>query len=156
VGRHQATFTGRFFKNVYDHPTGAVGYSLGFAAGPDGTFHAVWTDNRTGTPQLWTAPVTVSGTVLRNGSAELSNLVDVSSSAPVHIGSPQWDWSTGKFECDLFVKNVSAAPIAGPLKLRLLHLDSAAGNVEGAKVDGKALETGSVLDVSSDGLKSGQ
>jgi hypothetical protein len=156
VGRHQATFTGRFFKNVYDNPTGAVGYSLGFAASPDGAFHAVWTDNRTGTPQLWTAPVIVSGTVLRNGSTELSDLVDVSSRAPVHIGSPQWDWSTGKFECDLFVKNTSAAPIAGPIKLRLLHLDSALGVLDGAKVDGRAVETGSVLEVSQNGLKSGE
>src|SRR5207253_9379250 len=70
--------------------------------------------------------------------------------------SPYWDWSTRKFECDLFVKNISSTPIAGPLKLRLLRLDSAVGHFEGAKVDGKVLETGSVFDVSSDGLKSGE
>jgi hypothetical protein len=44
----------------------AADYS-GLAADAGGVFHALWTDNRTGVPQLWTAPIAVSGAVVRKG-----------------------------------------------------------------------------------------
>lgn len=155
TGRHHVTFTGRFFKTVEDPPSSAVGYTMGFAASPSGVFHAVWVDNRTGTPQLWTAPISVSGTVSRNGSEGLSGLVDITSSAKVQIGNAFWDWSTGEFTCDLFVKNVSSISIAGPLRLRILRIDSALGIVTEAQANGRPVSAGSVLDISSDGLKAG-
>jgi hypothetical protein len=37
------------------------GDTAGLAAGADGRFHALWIDNRTGTQQVWTAPITVKG-----------------------------------------------------------------------------------------------
>lgn len=37
------------------------GDTSGLAASADGKFHALWIDNRTGTPQVWTAPITVTG-----------------------------------------------------------------------------------------------
>jgi hypothetical protein len=37
------------------------GDTAGLAAGADGRFHALWIDNRTGTQQVWTAPITVIG-----------------------------------------------------------------------------------------------
>jgi hypothetical protein len=151
--RHQATYTGRFSDTVSDEPSSAVDYSTGFAAGPDGVFRAAWTDNRTGYPQLWTAPIKVSGPVFRNGSNEASQLSEVSSSAPVHIGNPYWDWSTGEFECDLFIKNVSPTMLPGPLKLRFLSFDSALGVVSAVKVDGRPIEAGSIVAIAQDGLK---
>jgi hypothetical protein len=155
AGRHRAVFNYHFGKTVMDTAY-AASYTVGFASGPDGVFHAVWVDNRTGDWQLWTAPVSVSGTVLRNGSEDLSSLSNVSANAPVHIGNSFWDWSTGEFECDLFVKNISSRPITGPLKLRLLRLDSAVGIVKAARVDGRPVDIGSVVAVSQDALKPGE
>jgi hypothetical protein len=37
------------------------GDTSGLAASADGEFHALWVDNRTGTPQAWTAAITVAG-----------------------------------------------------------------------------------------------
>ena len=36
------------------------GDTAGLAAAADGTFHPLWVDHRTGTPQVWTATVTVT------------------------------------------------------------------------------------------------
>src|SRR5581483_10958902 len=43
------------------------GETTGLTYGPDGVFHALWVDDRTGLLQIWTAPITVNGTVTRNG-----------------------------------------------------------------------------------------
>ena len=50
--------------NVVGQGGGTVseGDTSGLAASADGRFHAVWIDTRTGTPQAWTAPITVHGT----------------------------------------------------------------------------------------------
>jgi hypothetical protein len=36
------------------------GDTAGLAASADGTFHALWIDNRTGVQQAWTAAITVA------------------------------------------------------------------------------------------------
>jgi hypothetical protein len=41
------------------------GDTAGLAADAAGVFHPVWIDNRTGVHQVWTAPVSVRGTVRR-------------------------------------------------------------------------------------------
>lgn len=155
TGRHRATFNYHFDKSVADSAY-VASYTVGFAGGPDGVFHAVWVDNRTGNWQLWTAPISVSGAAVRNGSTELSVLKDVSSDAPVHIGSPFFDWSTGEFECDLYVKNVSSKPLAGPLKLRVLRIESDVGIVKDTKIGEHAFQPHSAFDVSSEALMPGQ
>lgn len=43
------------------------GDTSGLAASADGVFHALWVDDRTGTSQAWTAPITVTGKVTRGG-----------------------------------------------------------------------------------------
>jgi hypothetical protein len=45
----------------------SAGDTAGLRADANGVFHALWIDNRTGTGQLYTAPVRVSGTVARQG-----------------------------------------------------------------------------------------
>src|SRR5260370_14940099 len=54
------------------------GHTAGLAAAADGTFHPLWIGNSTGVPQLWTASITATGAVQKNGSTELAKLVDVS------------------------------------------------------------------------------
>jgi hypothetical protein len=156
AGRHITTREMLFSKSVSDAPTGIVGYSIGLAAGKDGAFHAVWTDNRTDVPQVWTSSITVSGKVLRNGSDELSALNDVSARVPIHIGNSYWDWTTGLFECDVFVKNVSSDPITGPLKLRVLRVDSTLGTIREVKIGERPVEAGSVIGIREDELKPGE
>src|SRR5205807_1808861 len=45
------------------------GDTAGLTADADGVFHPVWVDNRTGVPQLWTAPVTVAGAAVPYGES---------------------------------------------------------------------------------------
>jgi benzoylformate decarboxylase len=51
------------------------GHTSGIAVGADDLFYPVWSDNRTGLSQLWTAPVTVHGAVHKHGAAELAELL---------------------------------------------------------------------------------
>jgi hypothetical protein len=39
----------------------SLGHRAGLAADAGGALHATWIDRRTGTPQVWTAAVTVAG-----------------------------------------------------------------------------------------------
>ena len=52
------------------------GDTAGLASGADGTFHAVWIDNRTGVPQVWTAPIKVGGNVVGRIEQGFSNVVN--------------------------------------------------------------------------------
>src|SRR5262249_34942421 len=56
----------------------AGGPTSGMAVDANGTFFPTWVDNRTGVPQLWTAPITVAGAAVKNGVAELGGLDNVS------------------------------------------------------------------------------
>lgn len=49
------------------------GDTSGLAAGADGEFHALWIDNRTGVPQVWTAPITVAGKPVTGHSPPVLN-----------------------------------------------------------------------------------
>jgi hypothetical protein len=55
------------------------GHTGAMAVGANGVFYPFWCDNRTGVSQIWTSPVTVAGTAVRNGSADLAALDDVTS-----------------------------------------------------------------------------
>src|SRR5207244_1733849 len=55
-----------------------VGDTAGMAATADGVFHAFWFDNRTGVQQLYTAPIYIDSSAVRNGSPSLSDLENVS------------------------------------------------------------------------------
>jgi hypothetical protein len=59
------------------------GDTSGLVADAAGTFHAFWIDNRTGLPQVWTAPVRVDGTVRR--------MKDVTKSTTISLGRLQYD-----------------------------------------------------------------
>lgn len=62
------------------------GDTAGLAADADGTFHAVWVDNRTGVPQVWTAPVRVrphGGPPHREAQRAVTN--------PARVVTPQRD-----------------------------------------------------------------
>lgn len=49
------------------------GDTAGLAASADGLFHALWIDNRTGVPQVWTAPIKVNGNSVGSTEQGFSN-----------------------------------------------------------------------------------
>ena len=122
------------------------GQTAGLSADAAGSFHPFWIDNRTGTPQVWTATVNVNGNVLRNGSAELSDLEDVSERLILRIERPHYDRERRTLSVDLRLQNVSREPIRGILKARVISLKSDA--VAMLMTNGRSMPAvGSVIDL---------
>jgi hypothetical protein len=105
------------------HEFWASDYS-GLAVDAAGVFHPLWTDNRTGTPQLWTAPITVSGAVVRNGDPLLAPLADVSEKVAVEMVGTQFDRVTGKVGMTARLINTSTDTLRAPFKVRALGMSS--------------------------------
>ncbi len=103
------------------------GHTAGLVADTKGIFHAFWIDNRTGISQLWTAPVTVSGLVAKNGAKELTNLDDLSEQVKLELTHANFDEATGAVYATVRLKNLSERTITGPLKLRITALRSDIG-----------------------------
>jgi hypothetical protein len=151
AGTREGVAVGFVVENFFhEYP----GHTNGIAVGADGTFHVFWVDSRTGTSQVWTAPVQVAGPAFRNGSAELAQLVDVSDKVTVNVSQTVYDHKTGTLTTILRVKNTSTDTIRGPVRLRLISLESnvgqpsTRGSVNG--IDG----VGAVWNVPLDGANS--
>jgi hypothetical protein len=114
----------------------------------DGTFHPTWTDNRTGISQLWTAAVKVNGTVVKHGAVDLANLDDVSKSLTLELSRPTLDRVTGALTMTAQLKNTSSDTIEGPIKVRVLTLESKIGVPEITNADNGENGTGAVWDFS--------
>jgi hypothetical protein len=99
----------------------------GMAVGADGVFHAIWVDNRTGVSQLWTAPVTVHGTVERHGAAELADLDDVTNSVTLEPQSTRYDRATNTLAFVARLRNNSSGVLHAPVKARLIGISSQLG-----------------------------
>jgi hypothetical protein len=124
------------------------GQTAGLSADAAGGFHPFWIDNRTGTPQVWTATVKVNGNVVRNGSTELSDLEDLSEKFVLRVEQPHYDRQSKTLSVDIRIQNVSQEPIRGPLKARVVSLKSDA--VAMLKENGRSLPAvGAVIDLSS-------
>jgi hypothetical protein len=122
------------------------GDTAGLVADAGGVFHPVWVDNRTGTPQLWTAPVTVGGRSIVHGSADLAGLADVSEKLLLEsVGRPRMD-ETGLLAMPVRLKNTSKETLVGPLKMRLLALRSELGEPSVANGDNGLEGAGAVWD----------
>ena len=59
------------------------------AVDADGVFHAMWVDNRTGVSQLWTAPITVRGSVRKHGAGDLTELTDITDKVTLEARSQE-------------------------------------------------------------------
>jgi hypothetical protein len=103
-------------------------------ANPSGTFHAFWVDNRgdaTKPTQLFTTTVAVAGAVQKNGSAELAALDNVTRKVEVQYRSTNsyWDKDYLNVTLGVVLLNVSKDTIVGPLKYRILGVNSPIGPV---------------------------
>jgi hypothetical protein len=112
----------------------AAGHTTGLVADASGTFYPVWVDNRTGTSQLWSAPVRVNGTAVKNGIVAIADLDDVSNRVAIYFANSKYDGASGMFTATVCLKNVSKDTIRGPFEARLVNLESHIGTprVEGA------------------------
>ncbi len=122
------------------------GDTSGLIADRDGVFHALWVDNRTGVPQVWTAPVSVNGKAIRNGSNELAEMTDATQKAFLLFGRPIYDRSSHTVTVDAVLENTSKEPLRGPIKLRILSLDSRLGQISVANSNNGMTKAGAVWD----------
>ncbi len=110
--------------NGFQFNGGHTGATVADAAG---VFHPFWIDNRTGTSQIWTAAVTVAGTVLKNGSPELAALDDVSDKVALEIVSTDFDRKSDTLAVRVKLENTSDRTVEAPVKLRVLSMTSELG-----------------------------
>ncbi|MBI1872266.1 MAG: exo-alpha-sialidase [Acidobacteria bacterium] len=103
------------------------GHTSGFVADAGGTFHPIWTDNRTGLSQLWTAPVTVASEAVRNGSKDLAALDDVTAKVTLDVTDTTYDRSTKTVVMRARLKNTSKDTVHGPVNVRVIALQSDVG-----------------------------
>lgn len=123
-----------------------AGDYAGLTADAAGTFHAFWIDNRTGLPQIWTAPIQVSGKVFLYGDQALSSLQDVSSKVRIKIAGNTYDRLSNTVRVAVQLENTSGEVIRGPIKLRLVTLSSPLGKPSVVNADNHSLEAGAVWD----------
>lgn len=103
------------------------GDTEGLVADSDGVFHALWVDNRTGIPQVWTAPITVDGRAVLNGSSELEHERNVTNDVTLECANARFDRTTADVSVDAYLVNTSKAPLEGPVQARLMTLTSKMG-----------------------------
>ena len=126
-----------------------AGDYAGLAADAGGTFHALWIDDRTGLPQVWTAPIVVAGIAQRNGAPELAEFQDVSGDVELKILSSNYDRATKTVTIRVCLKNASKDLIQGPVNLRLLNINSSIGTPSPVNPDNHLTQPGAVWDLSS-------
>ena len=117
--------------------------------GPDGAFYPVWSDNRSGVSQLWTAPLNVQGMVFKHGSAELAELEDVSAKVTLDLGDFSYDRATNTATMTARLRNTSEDDIQGPVKVRVIALGSEIGVAEILNADNGETGIGAVFDFTS-------
>jgi hypothetical protein len=124
------------------------GHTGGMAAGANGIFYPLWIDNRTGTRQVWTAPVKVEGEVSRNGSEELARFADASTKATLILSNMIYDPNHLIVSTDTQLKNLSQEILFGPIKLRALKLQSeVAQKVEIIGAENGKTQAGAIWDL---------
>jgi hypothetical protein len=103
------------------------GDTAGMVAAADGRFHGLWIDNRTGLPQIWTAPVTVNGRVTLNGDPALEGMQDLTSKLALELTGMRYDPRGPSVTMDAALRNTSTDTIVGELHARVLSLSSVFG-----------------------------
>ena len=112
---------------------------MGLTASADGHFHPVWADARSGTYQVYTAEVRVEEGVavageltrgepaageLTHGGPTVGEPVDVTGRIELVNDPGAYDAETGVLDLWIRLKNVSAAPIAGPIEVEIRKFGS--------------------------------
>jgi hypothetical protein len=120
-----------------------AGDYAGVAADAAGVFHALWIDNRTGLPQVWTAAITVRGVAANRAEpraeppravseppsvarepAQSGELADVSSKVTLLLTKSSFDRATNTVSVVAHLGNVSSDTLAAPFQGRVTELAS--------------------------------
>lgn len=125
------------------------GHTTGLVADAGGLFHPVWVDNRTGVAQLWTAPVRIEGEGVKHGAPELAALANVSTRVALQLRKTRFDRRSGTLRFEAKLKNVSADTIRGPVKIRVIRLESELGVPEILNGDNGRAGVGTLWDFTS-------
>jgi uncharacterized iron-regulated membrane protein len=102
------------------------GDTNGLVAAANGLFYPVWVDNRTGVPQVWTAPVSVSRT------ATTAFGTDVTDKIMVDVVEKFFDVATSRLTTVVRLRNTSGQPLRGPFLVQLRDVSSQLGTMQAA------------------------
>jgi hypothetical protein len=125
------------------------GHTSGLAVDAGGVFHPVWVDNRTGVPQLWTASITVRGTVEKHGAPILAGLDDITEKVTLAVQSNRYDRNTNTVSITARLKNNSRETLRAPIRVRVTSLTSQLGVPALQGADNGLRGVGAILDLSS-------
>ncbi len=103
------------------------GHTAGLVATADSSFHPFWIDNRTGTRQIWTSRIDVTGRAVMNGTKSLEGLEDVSEDVTFTFANAVLNGKKRTVTVDAYLENTSTDAIVGPVKIRILSLHSPLG-----------------------------
>jgi hypothetical protein len=124
-----------------------AGDTAGLRGDGDGVFHALWIDNRAGRGEIYTAAITVAGTVGKNGGGTLASLADVSGKVAVDLKDLAWDAKTQALTAEITLRNTSKETLRGRLVARLLSVSSEAGVAAVANADNGVAGAGATYDL---------
>lgn len=125
------------------------GDTAGLAADSSGRFHPFWIDNRTGIPQVWTATVSVEGRARHQGSVDLDDLADVTDLVMLEFENCRYDAGAGTVSAEAYVINKSEKTLKGPMRVKVLSIESTVGMPQILNSDNQLKRSGAVLDFSS-------
>jgi hypothetical protein len=128
------------------------GHTSGLVGDASGRFQAVWVDDRTGLHQMWGAPITVEGTVAKNGGGELASYTDVSAKAQVMLVATNYNERANRVTATIRLKNISKDTLRGPMKVRLLSVSSDVGVVQASNAENGVRGQGAVWTIPVDVL----
>lgn len=138
--------SGPLTLHVSHIPSPVTGDTAGLKGDANGTFHALWIDNRAGIDEIYTAPITVTGTVLKHGSSDLASLSDVSGRLAVDLADVAYDPKTQTVTVQGSLRNKSKEPIRGRLAGRVLSVTAENGAATIVNSDNGAEGPGAIFD----------
>jgi hypothetical protein len=122
----------------------------GLLADPNGDFHALWVDSRTGTTQIWSSTISVDGKALKNGATKLAEMDDITNHVELVASNIKMDLETRTFSADFALHNATGATLSGPLYLRIVGIKPGmVGTPHFVGTDNHESGTGAIMDFSS-------
>ena len=138
--------SGPLTLHVSHVPGPQTGDTAGLRGDAHGVFHALWIDNRTGIDEIYTAPITVTGNVLRHGDPNLAPLADISGKLALDLADVAYDPKTQTVTVQGSLRNKSKEPIRGRLAGRVLSVTSENSGVTILNSDNGLSGVGAILD----------